>query len=179
MLKEVLISGFGGQGSLLAGQILALAGVMDDKNVTYRPVYGTEKRGGLAFCDVIISDEEIGSPALEETECLVAMDENSFTRFESIVRPGGTVIVNSSLVTSQPTRDDVTYVNVPCNEIAEKVGSDKTVNMVILGAYLGSQDFFLPMDTVEAALREEMGPSKEKIIPMNRQAMDEGAAAVK
>lgn len=123
MIKEVLISGFGGQGSLLAGQILAQAGVMDDKNVTYRPVYGTEKRGGLAYCDVIISDEEIGSPALEETQCLVAMDNNSFVKFESIVRPGGTVIVNSSLVTSEPTRDDIKYINVPCNELAAKVGS--------------------------------------------------------
>lgn len=178
MIKEVLISGFGGQGSLLAGQILAVAGVMDDKNVTYRPVYGTEKRGGMAFCDVIISDEEIGSPALEEPQCLVAMDESSFEKFESIVAPGGTVISNSSLVTSQPSRDDITYVNIPCNEIAKEVGSEKTVNMIMLGAYLGVSDF-LPMDTVEAALREEFGPSKEKIIPMNRKALEEGAAAAK
>ena len=174
MIKEVLISGFGGQGSLLAGQILAQAGVMADYNVTYRPVYGTEKRGGLAFCDVIIADEEIGSPALEETQCLVAMDNNSFVKFESIVRPGGTLIANSSLVTSERTRDDITYIDVPCNELAAKVGSDKTVNMIILGAYLGASDF-LSMDVVEEALREEFGPAKEKIIPMNRKALEEGA----
>ena len=175
MLKEVLISGFGGQGSLMAGQILAQAGVMDDKNVTYRPVYGTEKRGGLAFCDVIISDEEIGSPALEETQCLVAMDENSFTKFESLVKPDGLLIYNSSLVTSEGTRDDIRYLAVPCSELAEKLGSDKVVNMLILGAYLGAEDF-LPMDTVEAALREEFGPGKERLVPLNRQALEEGAA---
>ena len=178
MIKEVLISGFGGQGSLLAGQILALAGVKDDKNVTYRPVYGTEKRGGLAFCDVIIADEEIGSPALEETQSLVAMDENSFTKFEEIVSKGGSLIYNSSLVTSKPTRDDIRYIPVPCNELAEKLGSDKVVNMIILGAYLGAEDP-LSMDKVEEALREEFGPGKEKIIPLNRKALEEGAALAK
>ena len=175
MLKEVLISGFGGQGSLMAGQILAMAGVMDDKNVTYRPVYGTEKRGGLAFCDVIISDEEIGSPALEETQCLVAMDDNSFTKFEGIVSAGGKLIYNSTLVTSQGTRDDISYIAVPCGEIAARLGSEKVTNMIILGAYLGAEGF-LSMDKVEAALREEMGPAKEKLIPLNRQALEEGAS---
>ena len=178
MIKKVLISGFGGQGSLLIGQVLAQAAVLDDKFSTYRPVYGFEKRGGIAYCDVIVSDERIGNPVLEETQALVAMDERSFTRFEELVIPGGVLIYNSSLVTSAPSRDDIRYIAVPCIEMADELGSEKVVNMIIFGAYLGSEDF-ISMDIIEEALREKMGPSKEKLIPLNRKALEEGAGLAK
>ena len=154
-------------------QVLALAAVIDGKHATYRPVYGFEKRGGIAYCDVIISDERVGSPVLEETQALVAMDDRSFTRFEELVIPGGTLVYNSDLVSSSPTRDDIKYIPVPCNDMAAGLGSDKVVNMIIFGAYLGI-DEYNSLDTVEQALREKMGPKKENLIPLNRKALEEG-----
>lgn len=175
MLKEVIISGFGGQGSLLIGQVLAMAGVVEDKNATYRPTYGFEKRGGIAFCDVILSDEEIGSPVVEEPEAVIIMDERSFKRFEPLVKKGGVMFYNTSLVTSKPSRDDIKYYEVPCNEMAQEMGSDKVANMIMLGAYIGYSKA-VAMDSVEAGLKKKLGHGKEKAIPLNRKALEAGAA---
>jgi Pyruvate:ferredoxin oxidoreductase and related 2-oxoacid:ferredoxin oxidoreductases, gamma subunit len=175
MLKEVIFSGFGGQGALLIGQVLAMAGVIEDLNATYRPTYGFEKRGGVAFCDVILSDEEIGTPVIENPEVAVIMDEASFKRFEPLVQKGGAMFYNTSLISSKPSRDDIKYFEVPCNDMAKELGNDKVANMILLGAYVGYSKA-VAMDSVEAGLKEKLGHGKEKAIPLNRKALEMGAA---
>ncbi|MCI2061996.1 MAG: 2-oxoacid:acceptor oxidoreductase family protein [Eubacteriaceae bacterium] len=175
MLKEVIFSGFGGQGALLIGQVLAMAGVIEDLNATYRPTYGFEKRGGVAFCDVILSDEEIGTPVIENPEVAVIMDEASFKRFEPLVKKGGAMFYNTSLISSKPTRDDIEYFEVPCNDMAKELGNDKVANMILLGAYVGYSKA-VAMDSVEAGLKAKLGHGKEKTIPLNRKALEMGAA---
>ncbi|MGI6204926.1 MAG: 2-oxoacid:acceptor oxidoreductase family protein [Anaerovoracaceae bacterium] len=174
MLKEAVFSGFGGQGALLIGQVLCIAATKEDLNALYRPTYGFEKRGGIAFCDVIVSDEEIGSPVVEEPEAAILMDERSFRRFEPQVRPGGAVFYNTSLIKSKPTRDDIKYYEVPCNDMARELGNDKVANMILLGAYVGYTNA-VPMDAIVEGLREKLGHGKEKAIPLNRKALAAGA----
>ncbi len=178
MLTEVVLSGFGGQGALLAGQILAMAGILEGNNATWLPTYGMEKRGGIALCDVILSDEKIGSPVVDEPPVVVAMDERSFLRYEDAIPKGGTMIYNSSLVQARCQRDDITYIAIPSNQIADELGSDKVNNMIMLGAYV-AYSHVVSIDTVITALREKMGAGKEKLIPLNRKAMECGAAYIR
>ena len=177
MLTEIVMSGFGGQGALLIGQVLAVAGTVEDLNATWMPTYGPEKRGGTAYCDVILSDEAIGSPVVDEPEIVVAMDESSFVRFQDVIVPGGVMIYNSSLCTSAPARQDIRYVPVPAGELAHELGNDKAANMVLLGALLAVRPM-VAESSVEAGLREKLGPGKEKFIPMNLEAIARGRACV-
>lgn len=173
MLHEIVMSGFGGQGALLIGQVLAVAGTVEDLNATWMPTYGPEKRGGTAYCDVILSDEIIGSPVVDEPEIVVAMDESSFARFEHSVLPGGAMIYNSSLCTSAPARTDIKYIGVPAGEIAHELGSEKVTNMAMLGTLLGAYPL-LKDSSVEAGLREKLGPKKEKLVLLNLAAIRRG-----
>ena len=132
MLREMIMSGFGGQGALLIGQVLAIAGTVENLNAIWRPTYGPEKRGGTAYCDVILSDEIIGSPIVDEPEIVIAMDEHSFRQFEPAIVPGGLMLYNSSLCTSAPGREDIRYLPVPAGELAHQMGADKAANMVLL-----------------------------------------------
>lgn len=173
MLHEIVMSGFGGQGALLIGQVLAIAGTVENLNATWMPTYGPEKRGGTAYCDVILSDESIGSPVVEEPEIVVAMDESSFARFEGSIVPGGAMIYNASLCTSVPARTDIRYIGVPAGEIAHELGSEKVVNMAIFGTFLGAYPIVKDA-SVETALREKLGPKKEKLVPLNLAAIQKG-----
>lgn len=173
MLYEIVMSGFGGQGALLIGQLLAMAGIREGRNATWMPTYGPEKRGGTAYCDVILSDETIGSPVVDEPEAVIAMDEKSFTMFEDRIVPGGVLLYNSSLVVSEPSRTDIRYAAVPAGAEAERLGSGKTANMVLLGAYLAISKA-VGIEAAEEAMKEKFGDGKTGLIESNMKAVLRG-----
>lgn len=172
MEKSLLIAGFGGQGVILIGQLLGYAATAAGKNATYYPAYGAEQRGGTANCTVVISDAEIGSPVVTKLDTVIVMNEPSLTRFEEWVKPGGTIIVNSSLIGRKVGRSDIKAVYVPANEIAEKMGSDKIANMVILGSYLAESNV-LPVEALIATMQDKLA-AKAKFLPMNEAAIQAG-----
>lgn len=133
-MHEVIFAGFGGQGVLLAGKMLAYAGMMEGKEVSWIPAYGPEMRGGTAFCSTIIADEEIGSPIVTKPNALVVLNGPSLDRFESSVLPGGVLIINNSLIERKSTRTDIKVYYVPMNDIAIEFGNVRYLNMVALGA---------------------------------------------
>ena len=178
MLEQNLFAGFGGQGVLLMGQLLAYAGMLEGKQVTWLPAYGPEMRGGTANCSVIISDEAIGSPVVSCATAVIALNRPSLDKFEENVQQGGRLFINSSIIDRPAKRDDVEVYYVPCNEIAERLGNARVANMVMLGAYIektGSVD----MENVMQALKEKLGAKKVDLLSLNREALKEGAAAVR
>ena len=134
MLLATIFSGFGGQGVLSMGSTLATAAMLEGKHVTYLPTYGVEVRGGTANCTVVVSDEEIASPVASEPEFVVAMNQPSFARFQSILQTGGLLCANSSIVNIESARSDIEILAIPTSELAEKIGTIKVANMVMLGA---------------------------------------------
>lgn len=178
MTNQLIIAGFGGQGVLLMGQLLAYSGMLKDKEVSWLPSYGPEMRGGSANCHVVIADEPVGSPKVEEATCLIAMNYPSLKLFENSVVPGGLLLYNSSLIDEKPERTDIRVIGIPCNDIATQVGNAKTANMAMLGAFLGATDMF-DEETLVEALRHKLGAKKEKLIPVNRAAIEAGMEAAK
>ena len=140
MHTEIILAGFGGQGVLLIGKLLAYAGMKAGREVTWMPAYGPEMRGGTCNCTVVLSDRPIGSPISKSPHGLIALNLPSLDKFEDAVRPGGVIVVNTSLINRLPQRTDVTVVAVPANEVAIECGSPKAANMVALGAYLGASE---------------------------------------
>lgn len=177
MTQQVIFAGFGGQGVLLAGQLLAYAGMLEEKNVTWMPSYGPEMRGGAANCSVVVSDEVIGSAVVNEPDALIVMNRPSFELFEKTIVPGGVLIYNSSLIDIKSQREDITIIPVPCNEIAAELGNSKVANMVILGAYL-KYSGVVDTENVLIALQEKLGEGKQHLIPLNREAIAAGAKCV-
>ena len=177
MLEKNIFAGFGGQGVLLMGQLLAAAAMKEGKHTTWVPSYGPEMRGGTANCSVIVSDKEIDSPMVTQATGLIVMNQPSLEKFEDIVVPGGTIFVNSSLINIKVKRTDVTAHYVPCNDIAAEMGNNKVANMIMLGAYLGHTKC-VDIETVLDALLEKLGERKAKLIPLNREALLRGAACV-
>ena len=175
MQQEVIIAGFGGQGVLFTGLLLTYAGMDAGKEVTWIPSYGPEMRGGTANCTVVISDEEIGSPFVLNPTAVIAMNLPSLEKFEDLVKPGGVLVVNTSMVNRRVDRDDITVVNVPANDIAEAIGNKRAVNMVMLGALLGNSDI-LSLEALEAALEVHLPERHKKTLPMNKEALRQGAA---
>ncbi|MDO4741254.1 MAG: 2-oxoacid:acceptor oxidoreductase family protein [Eubacteriales bacterium] len=176
MTNQLIIAGFGGQGVLLMGQLLAYSGMLQGKEVSWLPSYGPEMRGGSANCHVVISDEPVGSPRVEEATAVIAMNYPSMKLFEKSLVPGGLLLYNSSLIEEAPERSDIRAVAVPCNDIAAQLGNSRVANMAMLGAFIGASDMF-DADTLVEALRHKLGPAKEKLIPLNRQAIETGIAA--
>jgi len=175
MQKEILIAGFGGQGVLFAGQVLAYAAMDTGKEVTWIPSYGPEMRGGTANCTVVISDEEIGSPLVKNPPAVIALNLPSFDKYEESLQPGGVIVVNESMVDRKAERDDITAVYVPGNEMAEACGNRRLLNMVMTGALLAAFPI-LSLDDVKAALKEHLPAKHHKLIPNNFNAMDKGFA---
>jgi 2-oxoglutarate ferredoxin oxidoreductase subunit gamma len=136
MIEQVIMAGFGGQGVMSMGQLLAYSGMLEGKNVSWLPSYGPEMRGGTANCNVIVSDDEIGSPIVTEATAVIAMNLPSLDKFEHSVMPGGTLIINSSLIERKCSRTDIDVFYIPANEIADELGNNRVANMVMLGAYL-------------------------------------------
>lgn len=177
MLEQNLFAGFGGQGVLLMGQLLAYAGMLEDKFVSWLPSYGPEMRGGTANCSVNISDEPIGSPVVSKATAVVAMNRPSLDKFESYVQPGGMLFINSSIIDRKAERTDIDVYYVPCNEIAEELGNSRVANMIMLGAYIAKTKC-VDIEHVLDALLHKLGEKKANLIPVNREALLKGAAAV-
>ncbi len=175
MQTEILIAGFGGQGALFAGQLLAYAAMDSGQMVTWIPSYGPEMRGGTANCTVIISDEEIGSPLVRHPAAVIAMNLPSLDKYESEVKAGGVLVVNSSMVNRSVTRQDIKVVTIPGNEIAESLGDKRMTNMVLLGGLLANLPATVPVESIEKALEEHLPARHHKLLPMNFKALRQGA----
>ena len=174
MQTDIIISGFGGQGVLFAGQLLAYAGMDEKLDVTWFPSYGPEMRGGTANCTVILSSEEIGSPMVRYPTVVIAMNLPSLEKYESQVKPGGLLIINSSIIDEEATRKDIRVVRVPGNEIAEKIADKRMTNMVMLGALIANQPV-LPLEALQKALKEHLPVRHHRLLPSNYEALREGA----
>jgi 2-oxoglutarate ferredoxin oxidoreductase subunit gamma len=175
MHEEVIIAGFGGQGIMVIGQLLTQAGMMEGKNVVWFPSYGPEMRGGTANCTVIISSEQIGSPISANPHSIIVLNRPSLERFEKIVRPGGNIIVNSSLIRIESTRaEDCHVVKVPGNEIAAELGNLRVTNMVMLGSYIAQAET-VALESALDALKEVLPERHHNLIPINQDALKRGA----
>jgi 2-oxoglutarate ferredoxin oxidoreductase subunit gamma len=177
MHEEIILSGFGGQGVLFAGQLLAYAAVEAGKHVTWIPSYGPEMRGGTAHCTVVVSDDPIGSPLVRHPTSVIALNLPSFEKWEALIKPGGLLVYNRSLILATPGRAELRYVAVPANVIAEELGNVRQANVVLLGAYLAVTTL-LPLESVEAALDEHLSERQRSFLASNKQALRRGAAGV-
>ncbi|NLI45442.1 MAG: 2-oxoacid:ferredoxin oxidoreductase subunit gamma [Chloroflexi bacterium] len=174
MQNEIIISGFGGQGTLYAGQLLAYAAMDEGKHVTWIPSYGPEMRGGTANCTVVISDQEIGSPTVKYPKAVLAMNLPSLDKYEPLVAPGGCLVVNQSMVNRSVTRTDLRVVVLPANAIAMEIGNERATNMVMLGALMANMDI-LPEGSLERALRAHTAQRLQKFVDLNIRALARGA----
>lgn len=174
MQTEIIFAGFGGQGVLLIGKLLAYAGMKQGKEVSWLPSYGPEMRGGTANCTVVISDKPVGSPVVKSPKVVIAMNKPSMDKFEPTLRTKGLLIVNSSLIDRKSTRTDVDVIYVPANQIAIDIGNPKAANMVILGALLGRSNL-VNLDKVKATMADQFA-GKAKVIELNNNALDHGFA---
>ncbi len=177
MTKEIIISGFGGQGVLSMGKILAYAGLLDGKEVSWMPSYGPEQRGGTANVTVILSDEQISSPVLDQYDVAVVLNQQSLDKFESHVKPGGTLLYDPYGIHRLPTRTDINSVEVAATEAAIAEGNMKTFNMLLLGALLKLHPM-VATETVIKGLEKTLPERHHHLIPLNRQAIEKGAGLV-
>lgn len=178
MRHDVFIAGFGGQGVLLAGNLLSLAAIAEDKNVCFFPSYGVEKRGGAAMCTVVIADGEVGSPVIGNPTVVIVLNQLSLEKYGSKVKPGGTLVINSSLIDSSAfARTDITIYRIPMNEIAMELGDARMVNMVATGAYVqltGAVSY----ESLAEALKKALPERNHRFIPANMKAIAAGAARI-
>lgn len=173
MKEEIVIAGFGGQGVLSMGKILAYAGLMDNKEVTWMPSYGPEQRGGTANVTVIVSDKPISSPVLDKYDTAVVLNQQSLDKFESRVKPGGTLIYDPSGIHHLPTRTDIRVVPVDAMEAAIELNNSKTYNMILLGALLKCRPI-VEIDAVLRGLKKTLPERHHHLIPLNEQALRKG-----
>ncbi len=178
MESQFLIAGFGGQGILLIGQLMAKAAMHEGKNVSWMPSYGPEMRGGEANCAVVISEEPIGSPLVTEPPVAVLMNLPSLKKFEPAMEKGGLLLYNTSLIDAKPQRTDTKVIPVPCNDIAESLGNGRAANMVMLGAIIEATGVISP-DSAMEALKDVFGERKANLLPMNRKALEAGMEAAR
>ena len=174
MEKDFIIAGFGGQGVLLAGEVLANAFMLDDKNVTWYPSYGAEMRGGTVNCTVVMSDEEVSAVQKTSADFIIVLNQASFDKYTSWVKKGGSIIVNSSLAAIKKTRDDINYIFVPITKMAqETLGNIKMSNILSLGI-LSKISKLVSIETLEKALHNVIPPHRAHLIPKNIQALKLG-----
>ena len=173
MQKEILIAGFGGQGVLFAGQVLAYAAMDQGREVTWIPSYGPEMRGGTANCTVVIADEEIGSPLVENPPAAILLNLPSYDKYEPLMQKGGVLIVNASMVDRGPKRDDIITIAVSANEIAEEIGDRKLTNMVTVGALLACLPE-ITLEALKAALKNHLPERHHQLLPSNYAALQRG-----
>jgi 2-oxoglutarate ferredoxin oxidoreductase subunit gamma len=169
-VHKLIIAGFGGQGVLIMGQLIAYAAMYEGKEVTWLPSYGPEMRGGTANCSVIVSDKKISSPIILEADVVAAMNLPSLVKFERILKPGGQLFVNTSLIKNLPTRRDLEVWNINANEIAAGLGNDKVSNMVVLGAIVNKTGM-VKAESVEKAMEKLFTGKKAKLLPLNIEAL--------
>jgi len=171
---ELLIAGFGGQGILFAGEVLARAALIDGRHTTWLPAYGPEQRGGTATCAVVVSDSEIGSPVVADPAQAIIMNQPSLERFESAVRAHGLVILNTSMVPRRPTREDLRVIEVDAQFEAQAAGSGKAVNMVVLGALIEATGA-VTWPAVEQAVTAMLESKGKELVKINLEAGRRGA----
>lgn len=167
---KLVLAGFGGQGVMLIGQMIAYAGMLEGKEVTWMPAYGPEMRGGTANCTVIVSDKKISSPIVTEATVVVAMNSPSLTKFEHLVKPGGQLFINTSLIKEKTSRNDVEIYNVDANKIAVSLHNDKVSNMVILGAIINKTGM-VKIESIEKVMEKLFKGDKAKLMPLNKAAL--------
>ncbi|MDE7459019.1 MAG: 2-oxoacid:acceptor oxidoreductase family protein [Muribaculaceae bacterium] len=173
MKEEIIIAGFGGQGVLSMGKILAYAGLMDNLEVTWMPSYGPEQRGGTANVTVIVSDQPISSPVLDSYDTAVLLNQQSLDKFESKVKPGGTIIYDPSGIHHLPTRKDINIVAVDAMTAAIEMNNTKTYNMILLGALLKHRNI-VSVDAVIRGLKKTLPERHHHLIPLNEKAIERG-----
>jgi 2-oxoglutarate ferredoxin oxidoreductase subunit gamma len=177
MKEEIIIAGFGGQGVLSMGKILAYSGVMQDKEVTWMPSYGPEMRGGTANVTVIISDGRISSPILHEFDTAIILNQQSLDKFEKTVKKGGVLLFDPNGITKPPTRKDISIYTIEAVEAAAKIGNSKTFNMIVLGAYLKIKPI-IQTENVQKGLENSLPKRHHKLIPINLEAIKVGKESV-
>ncbi len=171
--ERIIVAGFGGQGVMMVGKLLAHSGMKENLNVSWLPSYGPEMRGGTANCSVIISEHIIGAPVVTQASCVIAMNLPSLDKFEDTVSPGGRVLINSSLIERHSTRKDVKVLEIPVNDIANEQGSLKVANVVMLGAFIALTKI-VKKDTVLDSIKEVLGERKRHLLDININALNEG-----
>jgi 2-oxoglutarate ferredoxin oxidoreductase subunit gamma len=177
MTYEIVLAGFGGQGVLFLGKMIALAGMIDGKEVSWIPSYGPEMRGGTANCSVVVSDRRIGSPVVSHPNVLVAMNRPSLEKFESKVQPGGTVLINKTLIEIPHTRTDILPVYLEITGLAGELGNPRLANIVALGGLIGRLGLVSRASVVEA-LKKELSGKKAALFDLNVKALDAGQQGV-
>jgi len=175
--RSLIAAGFGGQGLMVLGQMVAYTGMHEGRNVTWIPSYGPEMRGGTANCSVIISEDQIGSPVVPEADYVLVMNQPSLTKFEPMLKSGGMLFYNSDLVKLEKKRDDIKVYAIPANTIANELGNEKVANIVMLGALVAAGDMVGEGPALEM-LDDKLGHKKPEFIPMNRSAFQKGKEAV-
>jgi len=171
--KNFVIAGFGGQGVLLAGEVLANAFMLEDKNVTWYPCYGAEMRGGTVNCEIVMSNDEVSSVNKAEADFIIVLNQASFDKFESKVRKDGYLIVNTTLAEKAKNRHDIHYIFAPITKMAEDLGNGKMANMLALGL-LSKASGLLSVDILEKALDNVLPTHRKNLLPMNKSAMEMG-----
>ena len=174
MHNETIIAGFGGQGVLFAGKLLAHAALQAGHEVTWLPSYGPEMRGGTANCTVVISDSEIGSPQVLNPRAAIVLNQPSLDKYEPLIQPDGYLIINSSLVNRSAKRKDIHVISIPGTEEAEKLGDKRLTNMIMLGGLVKNTGF-LPLAAVEEALESSSTEKQKNLLELNRKALHKGA----
>ncbi len=177
MLKQMLIAGFGGQGVMAMGQLLVYSGLLEGKEVAWLPSYGPEMRGGTANCAVSISDFSISSPLVTEPDILIAMNYPALEKFERLVKNGGKILVNSSIVTDQVARNDINVYYIPINKNAEALGESRVANMVMLGALLKVEPIVEKKSLLQS-LSKVLSGGKNHLLPLNERALELGAGEI-
>jgi 2-oxoglutarate ferredoxin oxidoreductase subunit gamma len=177
MTENILIAGFGGQGIMSMGQMLCYGGMLEGSEVSWLPSYGPEMRGGSAYCMVIVSDKPVDSPVFSHAANMLAMNLPSLDKFEQSVVPGGRLLINSSIIERKATRTDINVYYIPANDIAAELGNSRVAGMVMLGAFLKLSGA-LSHESLLGALKKVLGERKADMIPINRAALERGAALV-
>ena len=175
MKKEMIFAGFGGQGVMLMGRLVAYSGMTEEYHVSWMPSYGPEMRGGTANCTVIVSEKMIPSPLSSKPDIVVAMNLPSMLKFVDKIKPGGKIYINESLINQEVEREDIEVIKVPANKIANELGESRIANMVMLGSIICKEEF-LPLNTVKTSLKEVLPPHRHNLLEINNEALDRGCA---
>ena len=178
MQHGTIVAGFGGQGILFCGSVLAQAALLEGREVSWMPSYGPEMRGGTAYCTVIVADRPIGSPMVEQADSAIVLNPPSLAKFEPLIAPAGLVVINSSLVEAEPTRTDIEALELPCTQIARDAGDDRLVSIVALGGLIARRPI-VERESIEAAIRDLLTGKKAHFIDADLACFEHGYAAGK
>ena len=177
MTEEIIVAGFGGQGVLSMGKILAYSGIMQDQEVSWMPSYGPEMRGGTANVTVILSDERISSPILKNFDTAVILNQQSMDKFQDAVKSGGTLLYDPNGITKHPTRKDINIYRIDASKLAVELGNTKVYNMIVLGAYLKVKPI-VKMDNVKKGLKKSLPERYHNLLPINEKAIEKGLESI-